>query len=153
MTTAVFAITQAAQQLGTGSIINPIATESQNAAFTRLLQMLNRWITKDIDLGDSFLLPIELSSEMGNDDNTEQAIIDNLAVMIAPILRKTADMGLKSNAYDAYQDLLISAVQRPEQPYPGSLPRGAGRRSWPLAKRYYTEPTRKDPQTVVPDEQ
>ena len=153
MTTAAFAVESAAQALGASSIINPLAPESENASFRRLLQMLNRWVSKDINLGESFVLPIDLASEMGNDANTEQAIIDNLAVMIAPILRKTATMSLKVTAYDSYQDLLISAVARPEQPYPGSLPMGAGRRTWPLAKRYYTEPTRKDTKTVVPDQQ
>lgn len=153
MATAEFVANQAAQQLGASSIINPIAPESENAVFSRLLQMLNRWISKDINLGDSFILPISINAEMGNDADTDQAIIDNLAVFIAPILQKTANRDLKVNAYDAYQDLLVSAVQRPEQPYPGSMPRGAGRRSWPLAKRYYTEPTRKDPQTVQPDNQ
>lgn len=153
MTTAAFVVNSAAEVLGASSIINPLAPESENAAFKRLLQLLNRWVSKDINLGDSFVLPIDLASEMGNDADTEQAIIDNAAVMIAPILRKSPTPFLMRTAYDAYQDLLVSSAPRPEQPLPSSTPLGAGRKTRPFTKAFYTEPARKDSQTVLPDQQ
>lgn len=153
MTTAAFVVKSAAEVLGASSIINPLAPESENAAFKRLLQMLNRWTSKDINLGDSFVLPIELASEIGNDPDTEQAIIDNAAIMIAPILRKSPTVFLMRTAYDAYQDLLISSVPRPEQPLPSSTPLGAGRRTRPFTRAFYNEPARKDKQTVLPNQE
>lgn len=153
MATAAFVVQSAAEEIGASSLVNPLAPESSNAAFKRLTQMINRWTSKDINLGDSFVLPTLLADEMGNDTDTDQALIDNLALVIAPILRKVPTSTLRTNAYDAYQDLLISSVARPEQPYPSTLSAGAGRRQWPHSRRYYEEPLRKDKQTVQPDQQ
>ena len=153
MATAAFVVQSAAEEIGASSIVNPLAPESSNASFKRLLQMLNRWIAKDIVLSDTFVLPVVLADEMNNDASTDQAIIDNLALQIAPLLRKVVTPDLKVNAKDSYDDLLISHVARPEQPYPSVLTVGAGRKSWPHSRRYYEEPTRKDTQTVQPDPQ
>lgn len=150
MATAAFVVQSAAEEIGASSLVNPLAPESLNAAFKRLTQMINRWTSKEINLGDSFVLPTMLADEMNNDTDTDQALIDNLALIIAPMLRKVPTSTLRTNAYDAFQDMLISSVARPEQPYPSTLPVGAGRRQWPHARRYYTEPTRNDTQTVKP---
>ena len=152
MATAAYVVQSAAEELGASSLVNPLAPESSNAAFKRLLQMLNRWISKDIVLGDTFVLPVVLADEMSNDLGTDQAIIDNLAINIAPLLRKVVTPDLRANAYDAYQDMLISSVARPEQPFPSTLTVGAGRKTWPHSRRYYTEPARKDSQTVQTDQ-
>ena len=153
MSTAIDLINQALIDIGATSPIKPVAPESQNTAFTRLVQMLNKWIAKDINLGDSFVLPTGKADELGNDADTDLAIIQSLSLLIATPLRRELSIEQKSQAADSYQDLLISSVARPEMPYPSTMPVGAGRRNAPFARRYYSEPVRKDTQAVEPDQQ
>ncbi len=153
MSTAIDLINQALIDIGATSPIKPVAPESQNTAFTRLVQMLNKWTAKGINLGDSFVLPTSKADELGNDADTDLAIIQSLSLLIATPLRRELSIEQKSQAADSYQDLLISSVARPEMPYPSTMPGGAGRRNAPFARRYYSEPVRKDTQAVEPDQQ
>lgn len=153
MSTAIDLINQALIDIGATSPIKPVAPESQNTAFTRLVQMLNKWIGKDINLGDSFVLPTSKNDELGNNADTDLAIIQSLSLLIATPLRRELSIDQRTQAADSYQDLLISSVARPEMPYPSTMPVGAGRRRAPFARRYYTEPVRKDTQAVKPDQQ
>lgn len=152
MATAIFVITSAMQDIGATSTINPASPEAVNTSLNRLLQMLNQWLLK-VDLGDSFVLPTETTDEMNNDADTDLAIIQNLSIVIAPTLRKPITLDQRVNARDSYSDLLVNHAIRPEQPYPSTLPRGAGRRHVPFSRQYYTEPERKDTETVQPDSQ
>lgn len=153
MSTAIFVVTSALEEIGATSIINPASPDTNNACFTRLIQMINSWTQLGIDLGDSFVLPTVLADDMLNDANTDLALIGKLAIQISPFMRKTPTKDQKDNAGNAYTELLVTNLKRPNMAYPSTLPRGAGRRSVPFGRRYYTEPTLKDTQTVQPDEQ
>lgn len=152
MATAILVITSAMQDIGATSAINPASPDAVNTTFNRLVQMLNQWVLK-VDLGDSFVIPTETTSEMNNDADTDLVIIQNLSIIISPTLRKPVTLDQRINARESYNDLLVNHAKRPEQPYPSSLPRGQGRRHVPFSRQYYIEPDRKDTQTVQPDPQ
>ena len=153
MSTAIFVVTSALQEIGSSSSINPASTASENACFIRLVQMINGWTELGISLGDSFVLPTLIADDMLNDANTELVLIEKLALRVAPFMRKIPTKDLKDNAGASYNALLVTNLKRPNMPYPNTLPRGAGRRGVPMGSRYYTAPTLKDTQTVQPDEQ
>lgn len=153
MSTAIFVITSALEEIGATSIINPASPDTNDACLKRLIQMINEWTQLDIDLGDNFVLPVKLADEMLNDDNTELVLIEKLGLKIAPFMRKIPTRDHKVNASSSFNRLLVTNVKRPNMPYPNTLPRGSGRRNTPFGRRYYTEPVLKDTQTVQPDNQ
>ncbi len=153
MSTAIDTVNGALMEIGVFSDVKPPSPETVNHTFRYLLDMINEWLVKEITLGDNFVLPVEPADDMLNDANTDRALKTSLAVMVAPSLRQPISIGLAANAGSAYTDLLISNVKRNEQPFPSSLPRGAGRNTFPLSRRFFNEPTKKAPNVVPPDPQ
>lgn len=153
MSTAIDTVNNALMEIGVFSDIKPPSPETVNHTFKYLIKMINEWLAKEITLGDNFVLPVEPADDMLNDANTDTALETSLAVRVAPSLRQAISKGLAVNACSAYTDLLISNVNRNEQPYPSSLNRGAGRNTFPFSRRYYIEAAKKAPNVVPPDPQ
>lgn len=152
MATAEFIVKSALEDIGADSIINPAGPELLSATFKTLVEMLNVWLTK-VDLGDNFVFPTTIKSDMQNDSDTDSAMHLSLSILAAPKARKIPTRDQKMLATAAFNDLLVNHAARPEQPYPSTLNRGAGRRHFPHSRRYYREPQRKDTQTVKADPQ
>lgn len=153
MTTAAKIVNQAAQELGASSVINPLDSQSSNAMFLKLKSLINEWIVDGIDLGSSFVAPETLGDELQNDSDTDEVLALSLAVRSASLLRKVPTTSLIGQHKSLIDALLINHVKRPEQPYPATLPVGAGRRGYPLANRHFNELPRKDGQALLPDQQ
>jgi len=110
MSTATFVVTSALEEIGATSVINPASSDTLNACFKRLLQMINEWTQIDIELGDNFVLPVLIADDMLNDANTDLALIGKLALRIAPFMRKVPTKDQKDSAGISYNALPASAL-------------------------------------------
>lgn len=147
-------VEQAFTELGLASFDFDLQPEQMQTALVRLDSMVAGWNAKGIRIG--WPLPSspensELDQETNCPDYAQEAIYLNLAIRLGPGLGRVITPDLKSNAKDAFNNLVLRGASQPiPRQYPESLPRGAGNK--PLAttgQNFVTPPI--DPLDAGPD--
>ena len=146
-------VTAALEEIGLASYAFDLQPEQLQSALRRLDSMIAEWNGRGIRLG--YPLPSspqdsDLDEESLVPDAANQAIILNLAIRLAPSYGKQVAIETKVSAKLGYDVLLQRAAIPPEQQLPGSLPSGAGKKSWRVYDGPFIRPP-VDPVTVGPD--
>lgn len=131
MSSGTFIIQSAYQRIGAHSVVAPATPEAIEAGQFILNSMMQLWLSENIDLGTVPLLAP--GSELGEPADSTNAIIDNLALLLAPNFdngRQIVSPQLKANAKlgkslirNLYQQITI-----PEKVVSSTLPLGQGGR-------------------------
>jgi len=139
-------IEQAFDEIGFAKYVYDIQPEQLNASLIKLDAMMGEWNGEGIRLG--YPIPSSpdndsLSDDSEIPDSANRAVYTNLAITIAPSLGKIPSKKTENAAQKGYQTLLSRATMPNEMQLPGTMPAGAGNKSW----RY-----RKDPFLNTPEE-
>lgn len=126
-------ISAAFEEIGLASYVFDLQPEQLESAMHRLDAMIADWNGKGIRLG--YPLPgspqdSDLDEQTLVPDSANQAIITNLALRLAPSYGKIVMPETKAVARDSDNTLLARAAMPMEQQLPGSMPSGAGNKSW-----------------------
>jgi len=147
-------VTAAFEEIGLASFVYDLTTGELTAACKRLDAMMAEWNAKGVRLG--YPIPTSPSSTNLDDDSgvtdmANEAIILNLAIRIAPGYGKQVSPDTKMAAKQAYNTLLgrLMADSMVEKQLPGTLPKGAGHRTWSDGDPFMPEPA--DPLLAGPD--
>lgn len=142
-------ITQALTETGLASYVFDMEPEEFESAMYRLDAMMADWNAKGLRLG--YPLPgspqsAELDQQTEVPDAANQAIILNLAVMLAPSYGKTVSPDTKINAKSSFNTLFMLATTPPKRQMPSTMPRGAGNKPWRYAEGDFITP---DPEPIL----
>jgi len=126
-------VTQAYEEMGYAGYVYDLEPEQLQAAMRRLDAMLATWNGRGVALG--YPLPsspeqADLDEETDVPDWAAEAIYLNLAVRLAPTVGKAVSMETKAAARAAYTQVLQQVAMPNEVRLPGSMPAGAGNKSW-----------------------
>jgi hypothetical protein len=138
MTTAANLISQALIDLGVENELSVPDEFLQSQAFKALIRMINRWTSVGIDLG--ITIPTVPADDLGNPDDTEDAIATSLAIAVQKIAKRSASASLRKDQKIYYRQMKAVYVPTPVQQYPSSMPFGQGVNIGPRTKRYFPEP-------------
>lgn len=138
MTTAASLINQALTDLGVENELSPSDPFLQEQSFNALIRMLNRWLSVGIDLG--ITLPTVPADDLGNPDDTEDAIATSLAIAVQKIAKRPASPALRKDQKTYYRQMKAVYVSTPVQDYPSSLPLGQGVNLGPRSRRFFPDP-------------
>lgn len=132
-------IEQAFNEIGLASYVFDLGPEQTQSALRRLDMMMAAWNALGLRL--AYPLPSnpqdsDLDEETNVPDSANQAIYANLAIKLAPSYGKQVMSETKVSAKEAYNTLLSRAAMPMEQQMPGTMPSGAGNKSW----RNYDDP-------------
>ena len=132
-------IEQAFDEIGLASYVFDLGPEQMQSALRRLDMMMASWNALGLRL--AYPLPSnpqdsDLDEETNVPDSANQAIYANLAIKLAPSYGKQVMPETKVSAKEAYNTLLSRAAMPMEQQMPGTMPSGAGNKSW----RNYDDP-------------
>ena len=116
-------------EIGLASYVWNLTPEEQQSASQRLDAMMASWAGKNINLG--FPLPTQpensdLNSETNVPNWANQAIITNLAVLLAPQYGKAVAQETTRMAREEYRNVMNKTVQVLEVQFPSTLPIGQG---------------------------
>lgn len=146
-------IAAAFEEIGLASYAFDLQPEQQQSALRRLDSMMADWNGKGIRLG----YPIPGSPQFSDldepsevPDSANEAIITNLALRLAPSYGKTVSSNTQATAKDSYNTVLSRAVYPSQQQLPGTMPAGAGNKTWRVYNNPFIRPP-VDPVTVGPD--
>lgn len=137
-------IEQAFNEIGLAGYVFDLSPEQLQTALRQLDSMMSTWDGKGIRLG----WPISITP--GNSDlDTEvpiipwanEAIYLNLGVRLGPAFGKAVSQETRINAKMAYDGVLLKASRPQQMQYPGTLPAGAGNKTW----RDYNDPFIRQP--------
>jgi hypothetical protein len=136
-------VTQAFDEIGLAAYVFDLTPEQLQSALRRLDAMLASWNAKGIRLG--YPIPSnpqdsELDAETGVPDSANEAIYANLAVRLGPSFGKTVSADTKATAKLGYDTLLSRVAMPMEQQLPGTMPAGAGNKSWRLTDSPFLTP-------------
>jgi hypothetical protein len=126
-------VTQAFDEIGLASYAFDLTPEQMQSALRRLDTMIAAWNALGIRLG--YPLPSspqdsDLDEQTDVPDSSNEAIYTNLAIKLAPSYGKQVMPDTKMTAKESYNTLLSRAAMPPEQQLPGTMPAGAGNKSW-----------------------
>ena len=97
-------ITESLEEIGASSSVAPANPEAIESGRRKLRSLIQYWTTQGIDLG---LTPIDAAGdEVSEPLDARQAIIDNLALVLAPSFdngKNVVSQTLKDNARDGYE--------------------------------------------------
>lgn len=132
-------VTQAFDEIGLASYVFDLTPEQLQFALVRLDTMIASWNALGIRLG--YPLPSspqdsDLDEQTDVPDSSNEAIYTNLAIKLAPSYGKQVMTDTKITAKASYNTLLSRAALPMEQQLPGTMPAGAGNKSW----RNYDDP-------------
>jgi len=132
-------VSAAFEEIGYAEYAFDLQPEQLQSALRRLDAMMATWNGLDIKLG--YPLPdspenSSLDDETYVPDKANQAVFQNLALVIAPIVGKVVSQETKGSARAAYMQLLNHATKPKEMQFPTTLPAGAGNKPW----RWYDSP-------------
>lgn len=132
-------INQAFGEIGLASYVFDLNPEQLQNALRRLDTMMAAWNALGIRLG--YPLPSspedsDLDEETNVPDSAYEAIYTNLGIKLAPSFGKQVMPETKITAKESYNTLLSRAAMPQEQQLPGTMPAGAGKKSW----RMYDDP-------------
>jgi len=126
-------VEQAFSEIGLAGYIFDLSPEQLQTAVRQLDSMMATWNGKGIKLG--YPIPIspensDLDQETGVSLEANEAIYLMLAIRIAPGFGKAVPPSTATLAKMAYDVLLQIAARPPQQQFPGTLPSGAGNKTW-----------------------
>lgn len=126
-------VVAAFEEIGLASYVFDLEPHSLQSALRRLDAMVAEWNGKGIRIG----YPLPSSPEQSDldektfvPDSANEAIITNLGIRIAPSFGKTISPDTRSTAKQGYNTLLSRAAAPVELQLPGTMPSGAGTKSW-----------------------
>lgn len=126
-------IEQAFNEIGTAGYVFDLEPEQLQTALRQLDTMMALWLTKGINLGYSLALTPDYSdigAESGIPIWAIDAVCLNLALRVGPAMGKAVSVEVKANAKDALNTITIRAAQPSEMQLPGTMPAGAGNKTW-----------------------
>ena len=120
------------EEAGMAAYVFDLSPQMVQSACRRLDAMLATWNAKGIRLG--YPLPsspenTDIDTETGVPDSANEAIITNLSMALGPSFGKVANPVTMARAKMAYDTLLARAAM-PGEMQLGSLPSGAGNKTW-----------------------
>lgn len=126
-------VTQAFDEIGLASYAFDLTPDQMQSALRRLDTMIAAWNALGIRLG--YPLPSnpqdsDLDEQTNVPDSSNEAIYTNLAIKLAPSYGKQVMPDTKMTAKESYNTLLSRAAMPMEQQLPGTMPSGAGNKSW-----------------------
>jgi hypothetical protein len=128
-------VQMAFEEIGLSSAVYDLAPEQYQGALRRLDSMMASWNSKGIRVSypiTSTPEDSELDTETNVPDRANEAIYLNLAVRVGAMVGKVIAPELKTNASNAYRDLLRSNINIEEVDL-ATLPEGAGNKYWRYA--------------------
>lgn len=133
----------ALEEIGMASYIFDAQPEQLQSALVRLDAMMANWNGKGIRLG--YPIPStqgasSLDENTAVPDSSNEAVITNLAMRLAPSYGKTVSPDTRAVARDAYNLILSRAAMPPEQQLPDTMPAGAGNKQWNVYGTYINPP-------------
>ena len=129
MSSGTFIITSALKRIGAASIVQPAAPETITEGRDILKSMLQLWQSWGIELG---VAPLDApGDELGEPLDSRNAIIDNLALMLAPDFdngRGNVSAQLKANARNGLAQVkqIYRTLVVPPRQVSSTTPRGQG---------------------------
>ena len=134
-------IAQAFEEIGLASYIYDLEPEQLQSAARRMDVMLANWNGQGIRIGYPIATnpeDIDIDTETNVPDSANQAIIANLAIILAPSFGKMVSPETKRAAKSGY-DTLVARGQAPTtKRMPQGWPKGAGYKSWRNNQRPFT---------------
>jgi len=139
-------------EIGMASFVFDLEPEDLQSALRKLDSMMAMWNGRGIRLGYPVPLSPE-SSSLDEDSNLPDwavtAVIGNLGIQIAPSYGKSVAAETRFSARDAYNVLLSRAAAPIEMQMPGTMPSGAGNKTWSIDQPFMGTPV--DPLLSGPD--
>ncbi len=138
-------IIQAFEEIGLASYVYDLTPEQLQSALRRLDSMMAGWNANGIRVG--WPLPStqdasDIETQTNAPDIANEAIYFGLAIRLAPSYGKVVSPETKQMADASYSNLLNQTSEPPPQrQYPGTMPRGAGNKTW----RNYNNPFATNP--------
>ena len=142
MSSGTFIIRSALKRIGAASLIQPPAPETITEGRNVLNSMLQLWLSWGIDIGT---VPLDAAGdELSEPLCTRNAIIDNLAIMLAPDFDNgdnIVSVDLKNNARSGFQLVkqLYRRVEIPSKRMSSTTPRGQGNISGLNSRIFFRE--------------
>jgi hypothetical protein len=146
-------VTAAFEEIGMASYVFDLAPQDLQTALRRLDAMMAEWNAKGIRL--AYPLPgspqdASLTEPSNVPDSANEAIITNLAMRLSPSFGKIPSPVTLSTAKAGYNTLLSRAAMPGEQQLPGTMPAGAGWKTWRWGRGPFVDAP-KDPVAVGGD--
>jgi hypothetical protein len=146
-------VTAAFEEIGMASYVFDLAPQDLQSALRRLDAMMAEWNAKGIRL--AYPLPgspqdASLTEPSNVPDSANEAIITNLAMRLSPSFGKIPSPMTLSTAKAGYNTLLSRAAMPGEQQLPGTMPAGAGWKTWRWGRGPFVDAP-KDPVAVGGD--
>jgi hypothetical protein len=138
MTTAADIVSQALVSLGVENELSASDEFLEAQAFKALIRMINRWTSVGIILG--ITIPTVPADELGNPDDTEDALATSLAIAVQKIVKRPASAALRKDQKTYYRQMKAVYVPTPVQDYPSSLPLGQGVNTGPRSRQFFPNP-------------
>lgn len=131
------------EEIGLAAYAFDLQPDQLESAVRRLDAMMALWNGKGIRLG--YPLPgspqnSDLDAESEVPDSANQAIITNLAVILAPSYGKQVMPETKVAGKLAYDVLLSRAVMPNQKQFPSTLPLGQGNKPWRIYDDEFARP-------------
>lgn len=129
MSTGTALVQDGARLIGAHSILNPLDTDSLQVGFVALNNMMALWLSQGIDIGH---VPLEtVSDEMAEPGDTRNAIIEQLAIQLAPYFftgQSVVSADLRSIANRDYRLVkrIYQVLTIPFKVVSATLPKGEG---------------------------
>lgn len=144
-------IEQAFEEVGLASYVYDLTADQLSSALRKLDTMMSTWDGKGIKVG----FPVTSNPDDSSLDTVTNvphtasaAIYLNLGIRIAPSFGKSVSQDTKRDAKGALSVLQTAAAMPQEMQFPGTVPAGAGNRSWqnnrPFLNTPDTSPIRTD---------
>ena len=126
-------INQAFNEIGLASYVFDLTPDQLQSALRQMDSMMAEWNARGIRI--SYPLPStpsesSLDSLTNVPDSANAAIYKNLAVMLAPAYGKTSSPDTKADAKGSLGVLESLSATPPIMQFKGTLPLGAGNKSW-----------------------
>ncbi len=146
-------VTAAFEEIGMASYVFDLAPQDLQSALRRLDAMMAEWNAKGIRL--AYPIPgspqdASLTEPSNVPDSANEAIITNLAMRLSPSFGKIPSPVTLSTAKAGYNTLLSRAAMPGEQQLPGTMPAGAGWKTWRWGRGPFVDAP-KDPVAVGGD--
>ena len=132
-------VDSAFEEIGYASYNFDLKPEQLQGALEKLDAMMARWSGKGLKL--NYPLPGEkdgssLTDSSNLPDAANEAVYLNLAILIAPMVGKSASQDTRAGAKKAYKDVSTFASFIPERQWPSKTPAGEGNKPY----RYTRDP-------------
>jgi hypothetical protein len=126
-------ITQAFEEMGLASYVYDLQPEQLQSAARRMDVMMANWNGQGIRVGYPIASnpeDIDIDTETNVPDSANQAIIANLAIILAPSFGKMVSPETKRAAKSGYDTLAARGQAPATKRMPKNFPKGAGHKSW-----------------------